>query len=230
MTSHEPVTIATVYGTPDAGLSPSQPPQPRRSPGWLAPMLAVLGVGGWWLGLYVGAYVTEIFDFRIGQIASLLAAGGGVLTALLNVPQAKRLPLAVKAVASLASGLVVLALAVPRMPPGYWAMRAEMHKLKPTGWTTIYESRGGNGLCFDECTNITLILEPPADDELHAEELLTGSLTQHGYHRVPDEYADGGRDFERGRFKVRMDYDGGFPASPGYEGSEPGWALHIDAG
>ena len=136
MTDSDEITVETVHADRRTG-SPALRTAPSAASQVGAALLALLAVGGWWLGLLIGAYVFEVFDFRLGRIAGLGAAGGGVLVALLNVPLTKRLPTAASVVIALAGGLLFTSIAVPLVPPGYYAMRAELHRLDPPEWKVL---------------------------------------------------------------------------------------------
>ncbi len=227
MTDSNEITVETVYADRRTG-SPALRTAPSAASQVGAALLALLAVGGWWLGLLLGAYVFEVFDFRLGRIAGLGAAGGGVLVALLNVPLTKRLPTAASVVIALAGGLLFTSIAVPLVPPGYYAMRAELHRLDPPEWKVLDESRGGNSICFDVCTSITRMLQPAANEVQDADQVMTRILKRRGYQQVGRSYS-GARVFRKGDLKITSYDDQGFPASPGYAGRPPGWTLRIEA-
>lgn len=230
MTDEKKATAASVYSQRGPTRVPS-PPTGQSTPNtWLRVAGALAGVGAAWVGLLGVSWTFNILDWRLGRLAVTVAAGGAVVAALvLVVPDTRALQRVGIAAAGLVAGLLFITFAVSAVAPGYYALRAEFHRIpNPPGWTSRNEQAAGNSICFDECKSIERELVPNTDDPDRAANTMMRLLERHGYRLISSD-PDGARVFRKGDFKVTYWYSDGQPVNSVDTLRPPSWYLEIEA-
>jgi hypothetical protein len=121
-----------------------------------------------------------------------------------------RVPRRAAAAAAVVAGLAFTTALVLFLPPGYYGLRAEFHRIPdPPGWASHRETAYGDSLCLAQGNSIERQLEPNIDDPQNAADAVTQILERRGYRLVSGTDSYNTRVFRRNKFKVTYRFEDG---------------------